>query len=139
MRDNNLLEKKLDQIWAKNFSDVPRTRGVNIFFGRKAMKRLGSIREKECEKPKQTKTKILINGYFRDKTIPDFVIDATIAHELCHYVHGFGSPLPQMCRYPHRGGKVDREMETRGLTMLAEKEDRWLSKNWFKYLNNNTM
>lgn len=133
MRDDIFLSDRLDFLWGKYFADISKSNKVYIKFGRKAVKRLGSIRQKNDE----TDTIIILNGHFKDKKIPCHVIDATIVHELCHYAHGFSSPLPQLSRFPHRGGLVDKELIRRGLLNLLEKEKKWLNKNWFKYIVNN--
>lgn len=130
MRDNFFLKKRLDYLWNKYFKDVERSNRVNICFGRKAEKRMGSIRQRIDH----TDTLILLNGYFRDLKIPTFVIDATIVHELCHYAHGFSSPLPQLSKFPHRGGLVDKEIAARGLSRLVGRETRWLNKNWIRHM-----
>lgn len=139
MRDNNYLKNKLNSIWETFFADVPRSNKVLIQFGRCAEKRLGSIR-KVINGPnrKRFDTLIYINGHFKDGFIPEFVIDATIAHELCHYAHGFSSPLPQLSKFPHRGDVVDRELNDRGLKTLERSEQDWLNKNWTAYLKNTT-
>ena len=135
MRSNTLLLERLSLIWKKYFPDVPVENQVMIGFGRKAEKRLGSIRRINISKNrKKFDTLILLNGHFKNPIIPNFVIDATIAHELAHYAQGFSSPLPRLSRFPHRGGSVDRELEKRGLGWLVEKELSWLNKNWDKYL-----
>lgn len=134
MRSNRLLLERLSLIWEKYFPSVPVENRVLIGFGRKATRRLGSIRRINIEGKKKFDTLILINGHFRDKTIPQYVLDATIAHELAHYAQGFSSPLPRLSRFPHRGGSVDKELENRGLEWLVEKELTWLNKNWDKYL-----
>lgn len=132
MRDDTFLCDRLDFLWSKYFADVSKSNKVHIKFGRKAVKRLGSIRQKIDE----TDTIIILNGHFKDKEIPRHIIDATIVHELCHYTHGFSSPLPQLSRFPHRGGLVDRELIRRGLSGLLEKEKKWLNRNWFKHIAN---
>ena len=134
MRDNSILEKKLQNIWDEYFPDVPQRNDVQIRFGKKARKRLGSIREKYYANSPDFDTLILINGHFKDHTIPEFVVEATIAHELCHYAHGFASPLPRLSRFPHRGGSVDREMVRRGIGDMVLREQEWLDANWMKYL-----
>jgi hypothetical protein len=45
MRDNFWLEQKLNFIWAKYFEDVKKLNNINIHFGRKAKRRLASIRQ----------------------------------------------------------------------------------------------
>jgi len=140
MRTNSLLETLLDSIWQDYFSDVPRSNKVSIKFGKRAKRRLGSIRKINNRiGSKNFETEILINGYFRDKTIPQYVIEATIAHELSHYAHGFSSPLPKLSRFPHRGGMVDKELVNRGLKYLADIENSWLKNNWAKYLRKHNL
>lgn len=133
MRNNSNLAERLQMIWSLYFNDVPISNQVQIMFGRKARKRLGSIREKK-KGNSEFDTVITINGYFKDKNIPELVVDATIAHELCHYTHGFASPLPQLSPFPHKGGAVDKEMVKRGLGDLALEEKAWLDENWLNYL-----
>jgi len=135
MRSNTLLLKRLSLIWKKYFSDVPIENRVLIGFGRHAEKRLGSIRKINM-RGKKFDTLILLNGYFKDKKIPQYVLDATIAHELAHYAQGFSSPLPRLSRFPHRGGSVDKELEKRKLDWLVNKELDWLNNNWDRYLKN---
>lgn len=130
MRDNLFLKQRLNFLWNEYYGDIPRSNQVDICFGRKAEKRLGSIRQRVDH----TDTLIMLNGHFRDRKIPDYVLDATIVHELSHYAHGFSSPLPQLSRFPHRGGMVDKELFKRGLGELLAKETGWLNKNWTKYL-----
>lgn len=133
MRDDTFLSDRLEFLWKKYFADVSKSNKVHIKFGRKAVKRLGSIRQKMDK----TDTIIILNGHFKDRAVPDYVVDATIIHELCHYAHGFSSPLPQLSRFPHRGGMVDKEFHRRGLNDLLKMETEWLNKNWFKYIVNN--
>ncbi len=125
MRNNLWLDLKLSEIWEKHFSDVPRSNEVYIKFGRDARTRLGSIR-----KIGKSSTLIMITGYFKDKRVPDFMVEATIAHELCHYAHGFFSPLPQLSKYPHLGGLVDNELKTRGFSEQLQAQKSWLKKEW---------
>lgn len=79
-------------------------------------------------------TEITINSHFKDAIIPEYVIDAVIGHELCHYVHGFSSPLPQLARHPHKGGIVNNEMSERGMGELEKKQKRWIKQHWVEYL-----
>lgn len=134
MRTNQYLNDKLNEIWQEFFIDVPRDNKVIIKFGRKAAKRLGSIRKINSSSKEIFDTQILINGHFRNKQIPNFIIEATIAHELCHYAHGFSSPLPQLLRFPHRGDVVDQELKKRGLKKLEQTENKWLNKHWCKFI-----
>lgn len=63
---------------------------------------------------------------FKDLRIPQDVVDHTIAHELCHYAHGFSSPHPRLHKYPHEGGVIKREMEERGLGFLYQSYQKWV-------------
>lgn len=144
MRDNNFLKDRLDYIWGNFFGEIPRSNKVRISFGRRAKKRLGSIQIRKknplavfsfLKKRKLEDfdtTKITITKYFQDLRVPLYVIDATIAHELCHYAHGFASPLPKLMPFPHRGGIIDKEMAKRGLGEALNAEKKWLDKEWFK-------
>lgn len=134
MRTNDFLNERLDFLWDKYFSDIPKRNNVEIKFGKKAIKRLGSIR-KITHKNGEFDTLIYINGYFKNLALPSFLIDATIVHELCHYAHGFSSPLPRLCRFPHRGDIVDRELKNRKLDELEAKEQEWLNKYWQKHID----
>lgn len=135
MRDSSYLEYRLGLLWQNHFAEIPRNNKVEIRFGRKARRRLGSIRKYHFGGNEHFDTLIYINGYFKDLYIPEFVIDATICHELAHYAHGFSSPLPQLSRFPHRGGLVDQELSKRGLDQLVQAESAWLQHNWLDYLS----
>ncbi len=129
MRDNAWLEQKLEKIWREHFGDVEQSNDVEIKFGAKARRRLGSIRQIN-PRDKNSATKILITGYFRDDRVPESIIDATIAHELCHYAHGFCSPLPKFSKYPHQGGLVDKELRSRGFADALKSQKAWLKTDW---------
>jgi len=45
------------------------------------------------------------------------LVDATIVHELTHYLHGFSSPIEQKFRTAHAGGVVVKELKKRGFTI----------------------
>lgn len=154
MRDDKWLFEKLDEIWDKNFPDVAQDNDVRIVWGRRARNRLGSIKQiphfknqisNKLQKSKNQKpfsdchgiTVITINALFKDKTIPDYVVCSTIAHELTHYAHGFHSPLEQKYKTPHAGGIIDKEMDERGLEKDRKKAKKWLKENWQNYLIKN--
>ena len=129
MRDNHWLKSKLDEIWTAHFSDVPRLNEVSIRFGKKAKRRLASIRQLRRDS-KYSDTQITVTGFYRDERVPEFVVETTLAHELCHYAHGFASPLPQYSRFPHRGDIVDSELEKRGFTERLALQKEWLESSW---------
>ena len=147
MRDNTWLENQMYQLWEEHFADVPRKNIVMIKFGKRSKRQLGCI--KWIKKPTksmnafiQTQPKaddprvslINITGYFKDTTILDAVVLGTIAHEMCHYAHGFHSPLQQLYKHPHKGGVIRKEMYARGLKDIYQTAKRWLKENWKDYL-----
>ncbi len=142
MRDQEWLENRMEYLQRKYFSDIKISNPLFIKFGRKAKTHLGSIRKKHQGSfinrfLGDFDTEIIINSHFKDEKIPEYVVDAVIGHELCHYVHGFSSPLPQLSRYPHQGGLVSHEMQERGLSEIEKKQKRWIKRHWLKYLKRN--
>lgn len=150
MRDNNYLENRLFTLWEEHFDDIPRKNVVLIKFGKNSRRQLGSIRwanQRSGIKGLLKKHKgayesaddkrislITITGYYRLEEVPDFVVDATIAHELVHYVHGFHSPLQQMYKHPHRGGIIEKELTKRGLGHLPDDANDWHKRNWARLI-----
>lgn len=128
MRNNQWLRNRLDSIWSEFYSDVPKTENVVIHFSKRCRNRLGSIRLVDNQI-----SEIKINGLLKERDIPDFVCEAVIAHELTHYVHGFGSRRPQLYKYPHRGGVVAREMIRRGLGESHYAAKEWINTNWLEF------
>ena len=142
MRDNRWLEAKLNQIIRESFQDINICNNLTIKFGRKARTRLGSIRKQYYgsflnQMMRKYDSEILINGLFRNEAIPELIINSTIAHELCHYAHGFSSPLPQLSRYPHSGGIVDSELIKRGLGDDLITQKKWLKAHWVRIIKEN--
>ncbi|HPP19138.1 MAG TPA: hypothetical protein PLT51_04125 [Candidatus Dojkabacteria bacterium] len=151
IRDNKYLENLLYDLWENNFCDVARLNLVTIKYGKYSKRQLGSIK---MIKDKQTfykylkkynlskdifesKTVSLINitRYFSYDYIPEYVVRATIAHELCHYTHGFSSPLKKRYRYPHQGGIIRKELESRGLYDEYKNSKRWLKDHWVSVIS----
>lgn len=126
-RDEAWLQDLLDHAWDEHFTDVPQTNDVRIEFGRRAKRRLGSIR---LDPEDRMTSVITMNGLFRLPEIPEFVVKATLVHELTHYAHGFNSPLTQKQAQPHAGGVMRREFEERGLLELYLEQKRWLKVRW---------
>lgn len=123
-RDDNWLLFRLDHLWSNNFADIAQVNPVFIRFGRYSRFRLGSIRFERTTKHSY----ITITSMFRDEKIPIEVVDHTIAHELCHYAHGFSSPNPRLHKYPHHGGVIKQELKMRGLDHLVKAYKRWLKR-----------
>lgn len=134
-RDHKWLKSRLENIWQRYFPDVGIANNVFVKFGRSSMTRLGSI--KFGRKTENPNTIITINGHFIDPEIPEFVVDAVLAHELTHYAHGFCSPHNQAYKHPHRGNVVKNELNDRGLNDLLKLEKAWIKKNWINYLKKN--
>jgi len=139
MRDDEWLENRMEYIQRRHFADAKISNALLIRFGRRARRILGSIRKNHDRSilnrlTGNFDTQIIINGHFKDEYIPEYVVDAVIGHELCHYVHGFSSPLPQLARHPHKGGIVNNEMSKRGMGVLEREQKRWIKKNWLTYL-----
>lgn len=134
-RDDNWLHQLLDETWDHYFRDIPQDNIVRIRFGRLAKTRLGSISLDRSEKDISI---ITLNGHFRDSSIPEFVVQATLVHELTHYAHGFNSPHQQKQTHPHAGGVMKREFADRGALELYLKQKRWLKTNWKMVILQNT-
>ena len=151
IRDNKYLENLLYDLWENNFCDVARLNLVTIKYGKYSKRQLGSIK---MIKDKDTfykyikkynlnkdifeiKSVSLINitKYFTYDYIPEYVVRSTIAHELCHYTHGFSSPLKKRYRYPHQGGIIRKELESRGLYDEYKNSKRWLKDHWVSVIS----
>ena len=138
MRSNGWLKEQLDFLLKNHFSDVEITNPLEIKFGREAKYRFGSIR---LVKPKglrglgrlrgfggkiPQKSMITITSLFAKESIPVEVVRYTMAHELCHYAHGFSSQNRRMFKYPHHGGIVNKELKVRGAEDLILAFKKWL-------------
>lgn len=122
MRDNKWLLSRLDYLWSNYFDDVKQVNPVFIKFGKYSRLRFGSIKMDSQKKH----TLITITSMFKDTNIPQEVVDHTIAHELCHYTHGFSSPHTRLHKYPHEGGVIKRELAERNLVHLYHAYEDWL-------------
>lgn len=148
MRDNKYLENLLYDLWDNHFCDVPRKNLVVIKFGKYSKRQLGSIklankytkikglmrkRKEELEvQDEKSVTVITVTRYFQNEIVPEYVIRATIAHELCHYTHGFQSPLEKRFDHPHRGNVIKKELAKRDLLDQEKEAEKWLKENWLK-------
>lgn len=126
-RDQEWLENMLADIWFRYFNDIEQINDVFIRYGRKAKRRLGSI---GVDRTDMNSTIITINPLYQDINIPEYVVIATIVHEMTHYAHGFNSPHNQKQRHPHSGGVIRKEFAERGLESLYVKQKKWLKSNW---------
>ncbi|MBI2600947.1 hypothetical protein HYW42_03250 [Candidatus Daviesbacteria bacterium] len=121
-RDSKWLLSRLDHIWSNYFPEMTQDNPIFIKFGKHSKFRLGSIRMVH------SKSLITITAMFKKLSIPQEVVDHTIAHELVHYSHGFSSKKPRLHKYPHAGGIVQKEMKRRGMIMLIHAYKRWIKK-----------
>jgi len=139
MRTNTWLAERLHTIHQQYFADVPIKNTIYVRFGRTSRTRLGSIISKPDKKHTLPVTYISINSLFKDEIVPEFVIDATLAHEFAHYTHGFHSPLEQLYEYPHRGDVVNKELRNREAGHLLKDQDGWLKSEYRNFLINHKM
>jgi hypothetical protein len=128
-RDQAWLDRELDLIWDEYFRDTPRVNGVHLGFYRPWKLRLGVIRLNMLDGD----TYIGLNSLLSHDEAPYCVALVTIAHELVHYCHGFGSPLPQKYKHPHRGGVVTRELLDRGLRRELGEYSDWIEQHWWSF------
>ena len=126
-RNDAWLTERIQLLWENHFADVPKGFPIVTRFGSRARYRFGSIAARNG------KSLILINQLFAAPNVPTYVVDATLAHELAHYAHGFGSGLPRKYAHAHRGGVVDTELEKRGLGELSAKAERWRKAHWEEF------
>lgn len=124
-RRNPLLY--LDKIWNTYFADVARINQVEIAYCQPWKRRLGLIRLSLDN----TTSFIGVNALLQLSQVPEYILITTIAHELTHYAHGFGSPLPRLHEHPHANNVVKRELERRGLGETLGLCDAWIDKEWF--------
>lgn len=129
IRDNAWLSDQLDHVWRTWFADVERVTPVSIQFVRPWKSRLAVIYLTDHDR-----TFIGVNRYLRDHRVPYQVCLVTIAHELAHYTHGFGSHHPRRYRHPHRGNVVQRELTRRGLGAELRFYTEWTNDIWFELL-----
>ena len=125
MRDEEFLKKRLDSIWELLFSDIEKKNRVVVRFKGKWRNKFGHIK-----RLKNGDSEIVVNNYFKNEKIPEYIIDTTLAHELVHYMHGFNSPHPRMYKHPHKGGIVNKELKKRGFGNMLALEKKWIRNEW---------
>jgi hypothetical protein len=119
----------LDWLWQHYFNDIVRVNEVFINYCYPWKSRLGLIRL-ALDK---THSFIGLNSLLQLSQVPECVLITTIAHEMVHYTHGFGSPLPRIYKYPHANGVVDRELERRELGACLRCCNEWIDKYWYSF------
>lgn len=128
-RTNQWLAERLEQIRVNHFKDVPVKNRLQVRFGRIVKSRLGSITTRRL-KGQEPISLISLNGLFKQAVVPEYVIDAVLAHEFVHYSHGFHSPLPRLYAHPHKDGIVDREIKQRGLADPLRRQQQWVKQHF---------
>lgn len=124
VRDNEWLTERVRLLHENHFADVPQGYPILTRFSTRARYRLG------CIAARDNTAVIQVNSLYADPFVPVYVVDGTLAHELAHYAHGFGSGLPRLHEHAHRGGVVDKELEKRGLGPLYLRADQWRKRYW---------
>lgn len=124
VRDNTWLTERVRLLHEHHFADVPQGYPILTRFSTRARYRLG------CISARDGIALIQVNSLYADPVVPVYVVDGTLAHELAHYAHGFGSGLPQIYEHAHRGGVVDKELEKRGLGQLYVRAEQWRKRHW---------
>ena len=131
MRGDIFLEERLDSLWELLFPDVERKNKVIIRFKGKWKNKFGHIK-----KLRDGSSEIVINSYFKNETVPEYIIDLTLAHELIHYMHGFNSQHKKLYKHPHAGGIVNKELVKRGFGHIIKLEKKWIKEEWTKIISN---
>ena len=127
-RDDAWLNSRMNNIWVRYFKDVERENIVLARFKGKWRNKFGHIK-----RLKDKSTEIAVNRLFRNKTIPEFMVDLTLAHEIVHYSHGFHSPLEKKYKHPHKGGIVTKDLKKRGFKEMIKVERDFIKTKWIKY------
>lgn len=133
MRDNIWLAERLKAIHRDYFIDISIPNQLLARFGRSSKTRLGSISSKRDPENRLISV-ITLTGFFQAVSVPEFILDATLAHELAHYTHGFHSPHQRQYSHPHRGNVVGRELKERGADHLVQQQQQWLKEHWRRHL-----
>jgi hypothetical protein len=123
------VSRYLNWIWGAYFADIPRVNLVRIDYCYPWKSRLGLIRLSED----QSTSFIGINALLQLQQLPEYILITTIAHELTHYAHGFGSPLPRLWKHPHANKVVDHELEKRELGEYLCCCNEWIDKHWYPF------
>ncbi|MGH2507668.1 MAG: hypothetical protein ACRDHZ_09745 [Ktedonobacteraceae bacterium] len=133
LQDTNTVTRDpsmyLDEIWQGYFADVSRVNQLEIAYGQPWKRRLGLIRLSLDN----TTSFIGVNALLQIQQIPEYILIITIAHEITHYAHGFGSPLPRQYTHPHAHHVVQDELERRGLGEMMRLCDAWIDSAWFSF------
>jgi len=120
---DDLLAETLSRMLSEHFTDIPHPEEIEVGVGRRSRRRLGTVRRGPNGPSITINPLLLLDG------VPEYVLDATMAHELCHVVHGYGT-LHRPKHPPHRGGRVTAELRARGLHAMTDRADAWIRSQW---------
>ena len=126
---SRIPEVYLDEIWEKYFHDVLRANRIEIAYCYPWKRRLGLIRLSLDDNV----SFIGLNALLQIEEVPEYLLTITIAHELAHYTHGFGSPLARQYKHPHANNVVPKELKRRGLGETLHLCNEWIDKHWFSF------
>lgn len=131
---NRYLANKAACLIRENFSEKGVTNLLVVRWGNKKSKRvLGHIKSLES---KEYGSIIEINPLLKNLSVPEYVLDYVLMHELTHYFQGFGSNHERKHKHPHRGGIVEKEMARHGWEEITQKSEKWIKENWKNILMN---
>ena len=137
-RNISWLHARAEYIWQRHFADIPQDTPIRVRWGQRSYRRLGSIMLKHSASG-TAYSQITISSLLQDPEIPTLVIDQIIAHEIVHYVHGFGSERKRDLGHPHQGGVIVKEFQKRGLWELYRYYQSWMKVNWLAFLKNQNL
>ena len=128
-RSQAWLRRLLADVWTRHFTDTPRVNDVDIAYCRPSKTRLGWIALSESGQS----SLIGINRLLRHPDVPLDICVVTVAHEVVHYSHGFGSPLPRRFDDPHADGVVEQDLIARGLGDSLRRYEAWAEYHWSSF------
>jgi len=132
------LNSRVSHIWQNHFADIPQITPVQVRWGQRSYRRLGSIVMKPQTDGRMISF-ITISSLLREPEVPSLIIDQIIAHEIVHYVHGFGSERPRDLKHPHQGGVIVKEFQKRGLWELYRYYKSWMNLSWRFFLESKNL
>jgi hypothetical protein len=129
MPSDQFLAKKTAELCREHFSGHKISNLLVCRWGKAWKTKLGHIKPL---KRVNYGSLIEINAILADPRVPEFVLEATLLHELIHYFQGFGSNRPREKMHPHRGGAVTNEFKKFGWEELLQKQEKWIKENFAK-------
>lgn len=132
MLSDTFLTRKTGQLCREYFPRKQITNLLVVRWGKAWSTKLGHIKPL---KNVHYGSLIEINAVLNDDRIPEFVVEATLLHELIHYFQGFGSNHKRTQKHPHQGGVIEKEFAKFGWQEIAQKQDAWINAHFERYWN----